>query len=111
MLRVSNRLNSLLLSGVVCFSIVPMSGCVKNSKEDEHVYSTGTHEVISVDRSIDLLWGKDGLYGLKVPDGYKIVDYDYDKTIGFEFETYVYVNDSDVEVQNEDDFGKVVVKR
>lgn len=52
MLRDSNRLNSLLLSGVVCFSIVPMSGCVKNSKEDEHVYSTGTHKVISVDRSI-----------------------------------------------------------
>lgn len=106
MLRVSNRLNSLLLSGVVCFSIVPMSGCVKNSKEDEHVYSTGTHKVISVDRSIDLLWGKDGLYGLKVPDGYKIVDYDYDKTIGFEFEDYLFENDEEVVTSNPDKIGK-----
>ena len=106
MLRVSNRLNSLLLSGVVCFSIVPMSGCVKNSKEDEHVYSTGTHKVISVDRSIDLLWGKDGLYGLKVPDGYKIVDYDYDKTIGFEFEDYLFENDEEVVTSSPDKIGK-----
>ena len=111
MLRVSNKLKSLLLSGVVCFTVVPMSGCVKNSGEEEHVYSPGTHKVISVDRSNDFLWGRDGLYGLKAPDGYKIVDYDYDKITGFEFEDYFFENDEEVVTSDPDKIGKPTSKK
>ena len=38
------------------------------------------------------------------PDGYDVIDYDYDKNKYYEFETYVYVNNSDVCVDDVNDF-------
>ncbi len=106
MLTISRKLENLLLSGVVVFTIIPLSGCVKNNSEESKTYSSGTHQIIEVDRSIDLLWGKDGLYGLSAPDGYKIVDYDYDKIAGFQFEDYLFVNDEEIVTSDPDKIGK-----
>lgn len=106
MLRVSKKLENLLLSGVVVFTIIPLSGCVNSDKESSKVYSAGTHNIVRVDRTFDMFWGKDGLYGLKAPEGYKIVDYDYDKVTGFQFDDYLLVNDEEIITSDSNKVGE-----
>ena len=83
----------------------------KTSDHEDSIYKSGEHVLVDINKDISLLIGYDGSKKCSVLDGYTLLDYDYEKNSVTEFETYVYVNDSDVEVQNEDDFGKVVVKR
>ena len=74
------------------------------------IYKPGQHVLVHIDRSLEFFYGFNGTRELTAPEGYTLLDYDYDKTDDFEFETYVYVNNVDVYVENVNDFGEVVVK-
>lgn len=69
------------------------------------IYQIGKHVIVDIKRNINLWIGKDEIKQITAPKGYKIVDYDYDKTDNFEFETIVYENIVPVEVKNKDQLG------
>lgn len=72
------------------------------------IYQSGEHVLVDINRSIDLLWGKSDMMNLEAPEGYEVVDYDYDKTDSFAFENIVYKNTVAVKVENENSFGKPI---
>ncbi len=72
--------------------------------ENNRVYEAGEHKLLEVKRSFGI-WGKDGLYGLVAPKGYRILEYDYDKTDYFHYDDYVYVNVEPVYVTDVDKPG------
>lgn len=71
-------------------------------------YDIGEHVLAKINRNINIGFGFEGTEELVAPEGYEILDYDYDKNEDFEFETFVYVNNKKVKVENKDDFGKVI---
>lgn len=68
-------------------------------------YDIGEHKLVTVNRNLNMLWGKNETKHIVAPKGYKIVDYDYDKNDNFEFETITYENIVPVIKKNEK-FGK-----
>lgn len=91
-------LHTILLSA--CGSNVTNNS--SNSKNKE--YEPGEHILLEVDRNYNPFWGKNKKFSLESPKGYKIIDYDYDKTENFEFETILYENVVPV-TKSENDFG------
>ena len=91
--------------------VLAMSGCSQKNSDygySETVYDVGEHYVAKIDRQL-AFWGKNGNYSLKAPDGYRIVDYDYDYgDSSFEFHDYVFVNDEPVVVKNPNNLGVLV---
>ena len=79
---------------------------VNYSKELE----VGEHVLVKIDRNVELLYGFEGTEELVAPDGYEILDYDYDKNEDFEFETTVYLNNKKVLIDDENTFGRVIEK-
>lgn len=77
-------------------------------KKEDNIYRKGQHVLVDIDRNLELVFGENGTRELVAPDGYDVIDYDYDKNKYYEFETYVYVNNKDVYVDNIDNFGTVV---
>lgn len=86
---------------------VLISGCGMTVSEGSHdiYFEAGEHKVVKIQRDLSLFWGKDGRFFLQAPAGYKIIDYDYDKTDGFEFNDFVYVNDGKVFAEDSNDLG------
>ena len=83
-----------------------LSSCKAAEEEyKETVYEPGTHQISEVKRSVDLLIGKEGKLGLTAPQGYKVIDYDYDKFQSLEYQDFLYVNEEPVSVTNPNDFG------
>lgn len=78
---------------------------------ENNIYKPGQHVLVHIDRNFEFWYGFNGTRELSAPDGYTLLDYDYDKTDDFEFETYVYVNNVDVLVNDVNDFGEVVNQR
>lgn len=72
-------------------------------------YDIGEHKLVTINRNLNLFWGKNEIKSLTAPMGYKIVDYDYDKTSDFEFETITYENIVPV-TKKQNDFGIPVEK-
>ena len=58
----------------------------------------------------NFLFGYEGTKQANAPDGYEVLDYDYDMNDSFEFETTVYINTEPVEVSDSNQFGKVYQK-
>ena len=81
------------------------------SKEESLIYEPGTHVIADINRKYNPFFGKDDTIVLTAPEGYEVLDYDYDKTESFAFETITYVNADFVTVKNVDDFGNVVNKK
>lgn len=107
-----NLKRRLILTGMIS-QTVALTACGSNSRisnkdnninNNEKVYSVGEHMLLGVDR-VSSLVGKSGRYGLTAPDGYVVIDYDYDKTDYFEFNDYVYKNKQEVIVDDFNDFG------
>lgn len=108
MIKVSKKFMRTLLSGVLAFQILPLAGCSSQNSDEGYTpteYAAGEHQLIEVDRSFNMLAGKNGLYGLIAPEGYAITDYDYDKTDVFEYNDYVYENVVPVTVKNPNNIG------
>jgi hypothetical protein len=82
----------------------------KVETEELERYEVGQHVVVDIRRNMNLWIGKDELKQITAPAGYKIVDYDYDKTDSFEFETIVYENIVPVDVQNKNELGTPLVE-
>lgn len=87
----------------------PIEEVEVNTHEDG-IYEAGEHVLVRIDRNLDLLSGDNGTRQLTAPEGYDLLDYDYDKNSAFEFETYVYVNNTKVSVNDENQFGTIVEK-
>lgn len=111
--ELTKRIIALILAGT---GTISLAGCQnKASKSNggndkEIVYDVGEHEIIDVQRSFQLFLGKDGRYGLTAPNGYKIVDYDYDRNaeIRREFDDYVYVNTVKIKTKDRNKIGTPV---
>ena len=106
-LKIYKKSCSMLLTASLSLSILSGCGSNYNGELDENnstKYEAGTHLLLEVDRNLKMI-GRDGKYGLTAPDGYTIVDYDYDKWDDFEFNDYVYLNDEDVYVVDSDKPG------
>lgn len=108
MLKVSKKFKSLALAGLLSLCIIPVNGCSSNNSNEGYEpteYAEGEHQIVSVEKSFDPFFGKNGTYGLEAPEGYKITDYDYDKTDYFGFDDYTYENVVPVEVLNPNNIG------
>lgn len=79
-------------------------------KRVDNIYQPGEHVIVNIKRNYNLLIGKDGSKQIVAPDGYKVLDYDYDKNLDFEFETYMYVNEVAVKVDNVNNYGTPIEK-
>ena len=101
-LAICMALHTILLSA--CGSNVTNNS--SNSKNKE--YEPGEHILLEVDRNYNPFWGKNKKFSLESPKGYKIIDYDYDKTENFEYNDYVYVNKDKVFAKDSNDFGTVI---
>lgn len=110
---ITKRIIALVLAGV---GTISLASCKNSTKKDvessnqEIVYDVGKHQVIDVQRSFQMLVGKEGRYGLIAPDGYKIIDYDYDSNTEdwMEFDDYVYSNTVPVKTKDKDEIGTPV---
>lgn len=78
----------------------------KTQKAGEIHYNVGEHKIIEVDKDFGLIFGKNGLYGLEAPSGYKVVDYDYDMfSFGMSYSDYYYENSMEVTTDDPNSFG------
>ncbi|MBO5096366.1 MAG: hypothetical protein J6B98_05780 [Bacilli bacterium] len=84
----------------------PLEAEEKNS----NIYMPGEHVIADVKKDIDYPWGIDGTLTLTAPDGYEILDYDYDKGEIMYWLTTTYVNSSDVVVNDINDYGVPIDK-
>lgn len=99
-------------------NIVPVSKEVNNfgtpletqEARMDGYYKPGEHVIVKINRSINFFLGKNGTKELIAPEGYEVLDYDYEYGEDFQFETYVYTNKENVYAENKDDFGKVLSK-
>ena len=78
---------------------------VNDIEDKDNLYEAGDHSIVSIDRGINLLGSFGFTKDLEAPEGYEIVDYDYDVTNGFDFENITYQNKELVEVNVFDNFG------
>lgn len=76
--------------------------------EDNLEYESYTHVLVRIDRNMHIGIGDDGTRQLVAPDGYELLDYDYDINDDFEFETYVYINNKKVYLEDTNGFGTVI---
>ncbi len=81
---------------------------INDIEDKDNLYEAGEHSIVSIDRGINLLGSFGFTKDLEPPVGYKIVDYDYDVTNGFDFENITYQNNTLVEVEDFDNFGKPI---
>ena len=78
---------------------------INETKDNDNIYEAGEHSIVSIDRGITLFGSFGFNKDLVAPEGYEIVDYDYDVTSGFDFENITYQNNTSVEVNDFDNFG------
>lgn len=88
---------------------VPMED-VKDNQSGIGEYEPYTHVLVRIDRNMNFWVGEDGSRQLVAPDGYELLDYDYDINDDFEFETYVYVNNKRIYLEDTTNFGVVIEK-
>lgn len=84
----------------------PLEPVIQQDNKTE--FMPGEHILVQVERNIDLLFGDEGTKKLECPEGYEVIDYDYDKTNSFDFDTIMYVNKEKVEIEDIDKFGTPV---
>ena len=81
---------------------------VNDIEDNDNLYEAGEHSIVSIDRGINPFGSFGFTKDLEAPAGYDIVDYDYDATNGLDFENITYQNNTLVEVDNFDNFGKPI---
>ncbi len=106
------KLKKRLIALSLAAQMFVLSGCGKSVDNSEYNHSeqeiaAGEHLILKVDRSYDMFLGKEGKYGLTAPEGYRVLDYDYDysSSTGFQFDDYVFINDEPVIVKNPNNVG------
>ena len=111
------ELKKRLIALSLAAQMLTLSGCGKKVDISDYNYSAkqieaGEHLVLEVDRSLDLFMGKEGKHGITAPEGYRVLDYDYDYLLnnGLQFEDYVFINDEPVIVKNSNNIGTPVNK-
>ncbi len=110
---INQELRRFLLIGSLSLVPLSLSGCDNTYSEnsEEVVYESGEHKLLEVDRNMELFWGKSGTYELIAPEGYKVVEYDYDYVDDFSYDDYVYVNTEEVIVTSKDEFGAPTIEK
>lgn len=88
---------------------VPLEDVSQDSRDDG-CYAPYEHVLVDINRDFNFLLGYEGTKQIDAPEGYEVLDYDYDNNQDFEFETTVYVNNHDVKTDSNHDFGKVYQK-
>lgn len=83
---------------------------ISSYDHSDGVYDTNEHVLVDINRDFNFLFGYEGTKQVNAPDGYEVLDYDYDMNDSFEFETTVYINTEPVEVSDSNQFGKVYQK-
>lgn len=81
---------------------------VKDNLSGIGEYEAYTHVLVRIDRKVNVFIGKEGTKQLLAPDGYELLDYDYDVNDDFEFETYVYINNKKIYLEDTTNFGLVI---
>ena len=115
-----NNLKKAIRGGLLVLCIAtPLTACSKNNSNNNSnnnnddintiqttniTYEKGKHNLIEVKRNITF-FGKDGTYRLKAPEGYTVLDYDYDYCPSFEYEDYFYTNIDEVSCRDSNFFG------
>ena len=85
-------------------------GTPKNIEEEKDICDVGNHAIIDIKRNFTIFGRFNYKEDLTAPDGYEIVDYDYDSSDDFEFESITYRNNKKVKLTDENNFGEVVEK-
>ena len=83
----------------------PVDDISLNNHEDG-IYGIGEHKIVQIIKKANPWWGKDEMKQIVAPKGYKIVDYDYDKSDYSEYETITYENIVPVIAKDKDTFGE-----
>lgn len=83
---------------------------IKIKSHSDGYYDIGEHKLVTVNRNVNVLWGKNETKRIVPPKGYKVVDYDYDKTDSFEFETITYENIVPIKTKKGNEFGTPLVE-
>lgn len=105
-----NNLKKAIASGLLVISIAPLTACSNYNEDSDNkqisniTFDKGKHNLIEVKRSFTL-FGKEGTYRLKAPEGYTVLDYDYDFCSSFEYDDYFYTNIDEVTCSDLDNFG------
>lgn len=81
----------------------PLEQITKTENQTE--FMPGEHILVQIERNIDLLFGDEGIKRIECPEGYEVIDYDYDKTNSFDFDTIIYVNKEKVKTEDINKFG------
>ena len=77
-----------------------------DEKDTSNTYDVGEDMMVVIHRGFNPLFGKDEMKEVESIPGYKVIDYDYDKTDFFEFETIVYQNIVPVIVSDDREIGE-----
>jgi len=105
------KLFKICTAGIISVVIFYLGASNKdNNIYDEVVCQADEHKIVQIVRNVNLWFGKNEIKQITAPAGYRIVDYDYDKTDGLEFETIVYENIVPVEVKDSNQLGKPLVE-
>ena len=108
-IRINPKMINLLLTTSAL--TIGLTACSpdKTQTSGEIHYNIGEHKLIEVDFGIDWPIGKNGLYGLEAPKGYRVVDFDYDfLEDSTSYSDYFYENTSEVTTNNSNSFGQPV---
>lgn len=81
---------------------------IEANQEGIGEYEPYTHVLVRIDRNMHFGFGDNGTKQLLTPDGYELLDYDYDVNDDFEFETYVYINNKRIYLEDTTNFGTVI---
>lgn len=71
-------------------------------------YEPFTHVLVKIVRNQNKKSLYSGTREFVAPDGYELLDYDYDINEDFEFETYVYINNKKIYLDDTTNFGSVL---
>lgn len=99
-----NKKKYIILYGIL-LSVLLSSCKSNNTNNSEIIKEKGMHKIIKIDKKYNPLIGKNGVYELASPDGYKILDYDYDHEDNFDFNNYLYENTCPVKLNDLNTIG------
>ena len=106
----TKKLRLLLTTGAVALTVAGCGAPDKTQTSGNIKYNVGEHKLIEIDRGVDWPFGKDGLYGLEAPSGYRVVDFDYDfLENSLSFSDYYYENNNEVTTNSADCFGLPII--
>lgn len=106
--KIKKELKKYILLGSMPILPFLITGCSKEYSDAEEItYAPGEHMLLEVDRNTTII-GKNGIYELTAPKGYKVIEYDYDKNGIFNYDDYVYVNTETIITKDANEFGTPV---